>query len=181
MGGGVVASALADAGKKVLVLEAGSLLFPTHIGNLPRRLLIGQFQKHVWSLWEDFKVINYRNVPGSAYDGGQGFNLGGRSIFWGSFTPPLAAWELDAFPPVVRRYLLDPTPAGGYPLARRVFNADVPVPNRFPDYVGDHAEPAPSRAGVLKRHHSESNIQERRTDLFQPASSRPPTFSSRTN
>jgi choline dehydrogenase-like flavoprotein len=143
MGGGVVASALANAGKKVLVLEAGSLLFPTHIGNLPRRLLIGQFQKHVWSLWEDFKVINYRNVPGSAYDGGQGFNLGGRSIFWGSFTPPLAAWELDAFPPVVRRYLLDPTPAGGYPLARRVFNADVPVPNRFPDYVGDHAKPAP--------------------------------------
>jgi ribulose 1,5-bisphosphate synthetase/thiazole synthase len=43
MGGGVVASALADENKKVLVLEAGSLLFPTHIGNLPRRLLIGKF------------------------------------------------------------------------------------------------------------------------------------------
>ncbi|KAJ5099284.1 hypothetical protein N7532_006285 [Penicillium argentinense] len=65
MGGGVPASALADAGKRVLILEAGSLLFPTHIGNLPRRLLIGQFQKHIWSLWEDFKVINYDKVEDS--------------------------------------------------------------------------------------------------------------------
>ena len=34
MGGGVLASTLADAGARVLVLEAGSLLFPTHVGNL---------------------------------------------------------------------------------------------------------------------------------------------------
>lgn len=43
MGGGVLASALADAGADVLLLEAGPYLFPTHVGNLPRRLLIGQF------------------------------------------------------------------------------------------------------------------------------------------
>jgi hypothetical protein len=42
MGGGVLASALADAGANVLLLEAGPYLFPTHVGNLPRRLLIGQ-------------------------------------------------------------------------------------------------------------------------------------------
>jgi hypothetical protein len=69
MGGGVLASALADAGARVLVLEAGSLLFPTHVGNLPRRLLIGQFQKQVWSLWQNFGVINYTNVNGSQYQG----------------------------------------------------------------------------------------------------------------
>lgn len=131
MGGGVLASALADAGKRVLILEAGSLLFPTHIGNLPRRLLIGQFQKHIWSLWEDFQVINYNNVQGSAYNGAQGFNLGGRSIFWGSFIPSLAGWELDAFPVAVRQYLLDTGPTGGYPVARRVFNADTPAQSAF--------------------------------------------------
>ncbi|GIK07127.1 hypothetical protein Aspvir_002782 [Aspergillus viridinutans] len=131
MGGGVLASALADAGKRVLILEAGSLLFPTHIGNLPRRLLIGLFQKHIWSLWEDFKVINYNNVQGSVYEGGQGFNLGGRSIFWGSFIPTLAGWELDAFPAAVKQYLLDAGPTGGYPVARRVFNADTPAPSAF--------------------------------------------------
>lgn len=43
-GGGVLASALADEGANVLVLEAGSYLFPTHVGNLPRQLPIGQFE-----------------------------------------------------------------------------------------------------------------------------------------
>ena len=50
MGGGILASRLAAAGADVLVLEAGSYLFPTHIGNLPRRLKVGQFDTHIWSL-----------------------------------------------------------------------------------------------------------------------------------
>ncbi|KAF1813139.1 FAD/NAD(P)-binding domain-containing protein [Eremomyces bilateralis CBS 781.70] len=123
MGGGVVASALADEKKKVLVLEAGSLLFPTHVGNLPRRLMIGKFQKHIWSLWEYFSVKNYNTPPGSMYNGGQGFNLGGRSIFWGSSIPPLAAWELEVWPKDIQKFLLE---GNGYDLARGVFNADVP-------------------------------------------------------
>ncbi|WP_415854152.1 NAD(P)-binding protein [Sinomonas sp. G460-2] len=70
MGGGLLASRLADAGADVLVLEAGSYLFPTHVGNLPRHLRIGQFDKHVWSLWPDSKVVNYQNAGGSQFAGG---------------------------------------------------------------------------------------------------------------
>lgn len=130
MGGGVVASALADQKKRVLVLEAGSLLFHTHVGNLPRRILIGKFQKHIWSLWSDFSVKNY-NAPNEVYNGGQGFNLGGRSIFWGSSIPPLAAWELGAWPQAIETYLLDTSDQGGYALARGVFNSTVPPLNDF--------------------------------------------------
>jgi hypothetical protein len=48
MGGGILAEALADKGWRVLVLEAGSFIFPTHVANLPRPHLIGQFEKNVW-------------------------------------------------------------------------------------------------------------------------------------
>lgn len=106
MGGGILASQLAAAGADVLVLEAGSYLFPTHIGNLPRRLKVGRFDKHIWSLWPDFKVEAYQNTPGSTYAGGQGFNLGGRSLFWGGLIPRQAPWELAAWPDAVRDYLL---------------------------------------------------------------------------
>jgi hypothetical protein len=84
-------------------------------------LLIGQFQKQVWSLWQNFGVINYTNVNGSQYQGAQGFNLGGRSIFWGSVIPQLASWQLAAWPAAVGDYLLN---QGGYLAALKTFNAD---------------------------------------------------------
>mgnify|MGYP001795157811 FL=1 len=87
IGGGIVAEQLADLGLDVLVLEAGSYLFPSHIANLPRQHQIGQFDKHVWGLWDEFQVTNYVNGAGSGYQGGQGFNLGGRSVFWGGLIP----------------------------------------------------------------------------------------------
>lgn len=122
MGGGLLASRLAAAGADVLVLEAGSLLFPTHVGNLARRLRYGRFDKHVWSLWPDFRVVNYRNAPGSAYAGGQAFNLGGRSVFWGGLIPRQAPWELAAWPQPVRDALL----AGGFDEAEQALNRVAP-------------------------------------------------------
>ncbi|GAA3643239.1 hypothetical protein GCM10022236_52370 [Microlunatus ginsengisoli] len=127
MGGGVLASRLADKGADVLVLEAGSYLFPTHVGNLPRRLKIGQFDKHIWSLWPDFKVTNYVNTPGSAFAGGQAFNLGGRSLFWGGLIPRQAPWELAAWPAAVRDYLL----TTGYDAAEQAMNAVAPEASAY--------------------------------------------------
>jgi choline dehydrogenase-like flavoprotein len=95
MGGGVLAERLSDLGIKVLVLEAGGLLFPTHVGNLPRRQNMGAFDKHLWQLWPDFQSVPYAS---DHFRGGQGFNLGGRSIFWGGFIPRMTSWELDFWP-----------------------------------------------------------------------------------
>lgn len=103
IGGGVLADQLSDFGLKVLILEAGGYLFPTHVGNLPRQhTMQAQVDKNIWHLWDEFKVTNYINAPTSKYNGGQGFNLGGRSLFWGAFIPRMTWWELDAWPTQVR-------------------------------------------------------------------------------
>jgi len=103
IGGGVLADQLSDVGLDVLVLEAGGYLFPTHVGNLPRQhTLQAQVDKNIWHLWDEFKVTNYVNAPGSKYGGAQGFNLGGRSLFWGAFMPRMTWWELDPWPTQVR-------------------------------------------------------------------------------
>lgn len=123
IGGGIVAEQAADLGLKVLLLELGSYLFPTHIGNLPRRHRIAkQVDKHIWGLWDDFKTINYVNTPDSTYGGGQGFCLGGRSVFWGGFIPRMTWWEMDDWPQDVRWYLED----YGYAKAEQLLKKSLP-------------------------------------------------------
>jgi GMC oxidoreductase len=96
-GGGILADEVSDLGFRVLVLEAGGLLFPTHVANLPRRHRIDREQviKHIWELWSDFQSKQYEKLPNNDYDGAYGFNLGGRSLFWGAFIPRMTSWELD--------------------------------------------------------------------------------------
>jgi choline dehydrogenase-like flavoprotein len=118
IGGGIVADQLSDLGKDVLVLEAGSYLFPTHVANLPRQHQVGQFDKHVWGLYDEFRINNFTNAPGSQFNGGQAFNLGGRSLFWGGLIPRMLSWEMDLWPTSVKWFLED----GGYQRAEDLMN-----------------------------------------------------------
>lgn len=121
MGGGALASRLADRGLNVAVLEAGSLLFPTHIGNLPRPNKVGAFSKHIWELWYRYGIRDYVQKPDSVFQGAQGFNIGGRSLFWGALIPRMSEWELAAWPEAIRAWLLQ----GGYAEAERLVKKSV--------------------------------------------------------
>lgn len=107
IGGGVVADQASDAGLRVLVLEAGGYVFPTHAANLPRRQLTGRLDKTFWQLWYDFRAQNYENEAGSEYRGAIAYNLGGRSIFWGGLAPRMTSWELDFWPREIKWFLED--------------------------------------------------------------------------
>ena len=97
-------------GLRILVLDAGAFLFPGHIQNLPQRLggSVGGptyprkrddgtgTQNVVWGVpW-----ISNEAFPGLAY------NIGGRSLFWGGWSPRLTDDDLASWPKDVRDYLV---------------------------------------------------------------------------
>src|SRR5437588_534308 len=110
----------ADANLRILVLEAGGFLFPTHIQNLPQRLggSIGgpryprsrEDGSGVQNLGWGIPWISNVAFPGLAYC------LGGRSLFWGGWSPRLTADDLARWPQELSNYLTAP---GGYDLTER--------------------------------------------------------------
>lgn len=103
-GGGILADALSDMGRNVLVLEAGSLIYPSHITNLPGD----------WPALPPYhQVGHFVNEAGSRFLFGVQMNLGGRSVFWSGLIPRMRDWELAFWPPPVRDYLT----STGYPSA----------------------------------------------------------------
>jgi choline dehydrogenase-like flavoprotein len=104
IGGGVLADDLAErlgSHKRILVLEAGSFIYPTHVYNLCR-FPNANLAKHFAcdTFWQ------------SGDSGSQNFigekpqlNFGGRSIFWSGLIPTVQGWELDFFPASVRQDL----------------------------------------------------------------------------
>ena len=106
MGGGVLADALADRNndepkKRILVLEAGSFLYPTHVYNCSR-LPNGQVAQR-------FGCGTFRQTGNSGSTNFIGerpqLNFGGRSIFWSGLIPTVQPWELEFFPEAVRQAL----------------------------------------------------------------------------
>jgi choline dehydrogenase-like flavoprotein len=91
---------------KVLVLEAGPFLVPTHLQNMPDIGLYppdplypandtGVPRDLVWGMaWR-------ANVPFI----GQAYCIGGKSLYWGGWCPRLLPSDLAAWPPTVAQYL----------------------------------------------------------------------------
>ncbi len=115
MFGGYLADKIFRGGKlRVLVLEAGPFLSPTHLQNLPS---FGLFEPGAIDPASDTGAA--RNlvwgIPwrGNSQFVGQAFCVGGKSLYWGGWCPTLLPADLDAwskFSPEVAEYLKDHYP-----------------------------------------------------------------------
>lgn len=90
-----------NIGLRILVVDAGSFLLPTHVQNLPQIGLFAPMAQKVASNAQDPGPQNLvwghpwhsdKPFPGLAYC------LGGRSIFWGGWSPKLTSAELGSRP-----------------------------------------------------------------------------------
>lgn len=104
VGGGVLADDLADRlgdQRRILLLEAGSFIYPTHVYNLCR-FSNASLARHFGcdTFWQTGDSTS-RNYLGEKPQ----LNFGGRSIFWSGLIPSIQAWELDFFPQRVRQDL----------------------------------------------------------------------------
>ena len=104
IGGGVLADDLADrVGKqiRILVLEAGSFVYPTHVYNICR-FSNSAVARHF--ACDTFTQNGNEAAPNYIGEKPQ-LNFGGRSIFWSGLIPSIQEWELEFFPPRVRHDL----------------------------------------------------------------------------
>lgn len=105
-GGGVLADDLADKvgdSKRILILDAGSYIYPTHVFNLcrfPNASVAEKYKcKTFWQAGGE-KAEHYIHEELQ-------LNFGGRSIFWSGLIPTIQDWELRFFPDRVRTDLAD--------------------------------------------------------------------------
>ena len=105
MFGGYIADKLyrhaENLGLRVLVVEAGAFLLPTHYQNLPQMGLGGPSEQVVASNAQDPGTQNL--VWGHPWHSNQAFPglaycIGGRSLFWGGWSPKLSPADLGTRP-----------------------------------------------------------------------------------
>jgi choline dehydrogenase-like flavoprotein len=132
MGGGTLTAALTrklyESGSrklKVLALDAGSLLFPTHVANLPIRYGPNTGEgTAIWSSLREFGRQPYTVVADPAWatwndddhrvswQDWEVFALGGRSLYWGGLCPEISKRELTKWPAAVADDLIEPRADG---------------------------------------------------------------------
>lgn len=108
MGGGLLADELSDHhgdSKRILVIEAGSYLLPTHAYNVGR-FSNSEVAKRYGSrtFWQYGSGDNHKR-ENYIHEELQ-LNLGGRSVFWSGLIPTIQPWELEFFPQSVKNALL---------------------------------------------------------------------------
>jgi len=117
MGGGTLADALTDRLEKrprILVLEAGSLEYDTHVDNKPLAAFGSSINGH--------EVRNYVNADNETKFGMfPQMNFGGRSLFWSGLIPRMKDWELANWPQEVAAHLRN----GGYDAAEKLMRKHV--------------------------------------------------------
>jgi GMC oxidoreductase len=105
VGGGVLANDLAKRlGKthRILLVEAGSFLYPTHVYNVCRFPNADVAQKFgCGTFWQQGDSASDQLYIGEQPQ----LNFGGRSIFWSGLIPALQPWEIEFFPGEVRQDL----------------------------------------------------------------------------
>lgn len=99
IGGGLLADELAETqgkDKRILVLDAGSFIYPTHVYNISR---IPNY-----SVANHFGAVNFNPWPDEAFfiGGHPQLAFGGRSVFWSGLIPQTQEWELGFFPEQIR-------------------------------------------------------------------------------
>lgn len=104
MGGGILADDLAErlgASRRILVLEAGSFVYPTHVYNVcrfPNASIARHFGCDTfWQHGSSGDQFFIGEKPQLAF--------GGRSIFWSGLIPTIQPWELEFFPARVKQDL----------------------------------------------------------------------------
>ena len=105
MGGGILADDLAErvgGSKRILLLEAGSFIYPTHVYNMSR------FSNASIAQHYECRTFTQSGNEGSEFFLGlePQLNFGGRSIFWSGLIPAIQPWELQFFPDAVRNDLV---------------------------------------------------------------------------
>jgi choline dehydrogenase-like flavoprotein len=99
IGGGILADDLAEkTGKRILVVEAGSYLFPTHVYNCTRFPNDATAKKYTVKTFEQSTNSSDEFFIGEEPQ----LNFGGRSIFWSGLIPSIQTWEQEFFPDQVR-------------------------------------------------------------------------------
>lgn len=103
IGGGTVADDLADRnpGKRILVVDAGSFVYPTHVYNMSR------ISNSAVAMHFEADNFLHTETPQQKIGGKPQIVFGGRSIFWSGLIPQPQDWELAFFPEAVRKALND--------------------------------------------------------------------------